>query len=114
MKNIIIVLFLFILNSSWAQLSSSQRWEKAHYEVNINGEKAYMTSFIIQEDVSVSTIAELTAKILEKDGVIELLKKEGNVFEIFHLGFVELQSFKDILHPFSEEIDFFERVKIKL
>ena len=94
------------------EFNQSQRFEYAQFEVNHNEKIAYTTSVQFKDtNLSSELFSELERSILEKKEVfhIEYLN-EGKTIKIYHLSTVELEDLKNFILPFSENVDFEEKV----
>lgn len=114
MKHLILIIFALIVNQSWSQLSVSQKWERAQFEVNVNEKKVFATTIELNQSLSKSEWLRLNARFDEKEGIIELQVTENNSLKIYHMELVAEQSIKDLLLLSTSDFSIIDRIQIEM
>lgn len=94
------------------EMSKSQRFEYAQFEVNHNENMAYTSSVQFKDNnLSQADFIDLEREILGKKEIfhIEYLN-EGKTIKLYYLSTIELEDIKSYILPYSENVDFEEKV----
>lgn len=112
MKYLILLLICIPTLCFSQEANKAQRFEYAQFEVNHN-EKIAFTSLVEFKDNNLShaDFMNLEREILDKKEIfhIEYLN-DGKTIKLYYLSTVELEDIKSFILPYSENVDFEEKV----
>lgn len=97
--------------SVYAQMSPSQKWEKAQYKISHEpNEKILKTTFEFQS-LTEDIVSEFASACHEKEEIIEIKFFKNSIY-VFHLNSISFNDIKKFLIPFSEAFNITESIEL--